>query len=399
MESEACKVAPSIFEQATKVFDGWTDPGTGMRVLRIYTRGQDTEERIWGTQYHQFRCFLENGRKILLRQGDIPDQGAVAYLLLDLTTGQTEYPFPAGHEVTEISGDTQLACLIDNDTRGQRAILWDMRQGLEVASVQVDGWRLSSATSLLSDDRRAMVFFFRGQPYDEHVQSRHYMICADEPPRLLLEADGYFCSHIQGCPTDPDLYAYDRWPSPERYIDQALHLRTLDGRHDQPVPLAEDALRPAMMQGARDHYLWTPDGKRIVSYLTPHKFDLGPNFNHYEVEWWLSATDWRTGEDLAAKYPPGRWGGHMQVTPDSRYIVCGGEPGYDHLLAVEIEGLRHGWNEQIIASYPTTSDTGSLRGPFAYPFVLPDQSGVIFNAAWPGPKHGVYLAEWPTDLK
>ena len=39
MESEVCKVAPSIFEQATKVFDGWTDPGTGMRVLCIYTRG------------------------------------------------------------------------------------------------------------------------------------------------------------------------------------------------------------------------------------------------------------------------------------------------------------------------------------------------------------------------
>ena len=74
-------------------------------------------------------------------------------------------------------------------------------------------------------------------------------------------------------------------------------------------------------------------------------------------------------------------------------------PGYDHLLAVEIEGLRHGWNEQIIASYPTTSDSGSLRGPFAYPFVLPDQSGVIFNAAWPGPKHGVYLAEWPADFE
>ena len=279
--------------------------------------------------------------------------------------------------MTEISGDTQLACLIANDTDRPRAILWDMRQGREVAAVQVDGWRLSGCSSLLNDDQCAMVCFFRGQPYDEHVQSRHYMICADEPPRLTLEADGYFCTHIQGCPTDPDLYAYDRWPSPERYI----------------------ALRPAVMQGARDHYLWTPDGKRIVSYLTPDKFEVGPEFNHFELEWWLSATDWQTGEDLAAKYPPGRWGGHMQVTPDSRYIVCGGEPGYDHLLAVEIEGLRHGWNEQIIASYPTTSDTGSLRGPFAYPFVLPDQSGVIFNAAWPGPRHGVYLAEWPADLK
>jgi hypothetical protein len=29
------------------------------------------------------------------------------------------------------------------------------------------------------------------------------------------------------------------------------------------------------------------------------------------------------------------------------------------------------------------------------PFALPDQSGVIFNAGWPGPQHGVYLVEWP----
>jgi len=63
----------------------------------------------------------------------------------------------------------------------------------------------------------------------------------------------------------------------------------------------------------------------------------------------------------------------------------------------EIETLRHSWNEHIIASYPTTT-AFSPRGPFAYPFVLPDQSGVIFNAGWPGEKHGVYLAEWPSEL-
>ena len=87
----------------------------------------------------------------------------------------------------------------------------------------------------------------------------------------------------------------------------------------------------------------------------------------------------------------------MQVTPDSRYIVCAGAPGFDNLFAVEIETLRHSWNEHIIASYPTTT-AFSPRGPFAYPFVLPDQSGVIFNAGWPGEKHGVYLAEWPSEL-
>ena len=80
-----------------------------------------------------------------------------------------------------------------------------------------------------------MAFFFRGSAYDEHVQSRHYLIGADAPPRLVLEADGYFCSHVQGCPTDPNLYAYDRWPSPERYIEQALHLHTLDGKHVKPA--------------------------------------------------------------------------------------------------------------------------------------------------------------------
>jgi hypothetical protein len=386
--------APLLFEQATKIFDGWTDPDTGMRVLRIYTRGQNTEEDIWETQYHQFQCFVENGRKVLLARGASPDVGAAGYFLLDLTTGEITHPFPTGHVVTAIGDASQIACVLDTRTGNHRATLWDTRAGREVASVRVDGWELDTCTSLLCDGQRAVAFFFRGSAYDEHVQSRHYLFGADTPPQLVLEADGYFCSHIQGCPADPNLYAYDRWPSPERYIEQALHLHTLDGKDVTPVPLDENALRPAVMFGARDHYLWTPDGTRIVSYMCPHKFEVGPDFNHFDVEWWLSATDWQTGEDLAAKYPPGRWGGHMQVTPDSGYVVCGGAPGFDKLFAVEIEGLRHGWNEQIICSYPTTTVT-DLRGPFAYPAMLPDQSGVIFNAGWPGPEHGLYLAEWP----
>ena len=88
----------------------------------------------------------------------------------------------------------------------------------------------------------------------------------------------------------------------------------------------------------------------------------------------------------------------MQVSPDSRYVVCGGGPGFDKLFAVSIEGLRDGWNEHIICSYPRTVSTGKNASPFPYPFVLPDQSGVIFNAGWPGPEHGVYLAEWPADV-
>jgi hypothetical protein len=31
--------------------------------------------------------------------------------------------------------------------------------------------------------------------------------------------------------------------------------------------------------------------------------------------------------------------------------------------------------------------------------MLPDGSGVVFNAGWPGDEHGVYLAEWPKGLK
>ena len=80
-------------------------------------------------------------------------------------------------------------------------------------------------------------------------------------------------------------------------------------------------MRPGDTWGARDHYVWTPDAKRIVSYFCQHPIqpwlDSGKPFNHFAWEWWLSATDWRTGEDLAAMYPPGRWGGHMQVSPDS----------------------------------------------------------------------------------
>ena len=399
MELEERKVAPSRFDQATKVFDGWLDPETRMRVLRIHTRGEDAEGSTWSTQYHQFRCFLDGGRKVLLRRSVPSANGAaMAYFLLDLATGELAHPFPSGHAVTEISDGSPLACLQDKEAGGHRAILWDMREGRELASSQCDGWELN-CINLLSDGRRAMSFHCRGRLWDEPVQSRHYLLCPDEPPRLVLEADGYFCSHIQGCPTDPDLYAYDRWPSPQRYIDQALHLRTLDGRYDHPVPLTKDALRPAVMLGARDHYVWSPDGKRIVSYLCPHPFELGPDFDHYRLTWWLSVTDWRTGEDLAAEYPEGRWGGHMQISPDSSYIVCGGGPGFDKLFAVEIEGLRRGWNEQIICSYPRATLTGSMWGPFAYPFVLPDQSGVIFNAGWPGPEHGVYLAEWPDHLK
>jgi len=370
MPSAHGESASSLFARASRVFDGWTDCETGVRVLRIRTRREDPEGCVWSTQYHQFRCFVDGGREVLLSRGaPAPGGGGMTYVLLDLTSGETRSPFPPGMIVNSISGDGRLACLQDKAPGRGRAVVWDVVEEREVASAQFEGWSLNCVDLL--DERRAMAFFWRGRPYRELVHSRHYLLCPDEPPRLVLDAEGYFCSHVQPCPTEPDIYSYDRWPSPARYVDQVLHVRSLDGRWDEPVPLTPDAIRPAVMWGARDHYVWTPDGKRIVSYLCPEPFDMGPGFDHYKLRWWLSVTDWRTGEDLAAAYPEGRWGGHMQVSPDSRYIVCGGAPGFDRLFAVA----------------------------FPYPFVLPDGSGVIFNAGWPGTEHGVYLAEWPAELR
>jgi hypothetical protein len=65
------------------------------------------------------------------------------------------------------------------------------------------------------------------------------------------------------------------------------------------------------------------------------------------------------------------------------------------LFLVSIEQLKDGWNERVLCNYPSTVSKGVNADPFAMPFALPDQSGVIFNAGWPGPEHGVYLVEWP----
>lgn len=393
------RLTTSLFDQAAKVFDGWTDANTGMRVLRIHTRGNDADGSVWATQYHQFNCFYDGGRKVVLHGYDRKaDPPAPAYFMLDLTTGEREFPFPAGTCVTDVRDRGHIACLLRYPVGTTRAAIWDMQACRELASVDCEGWTLD-CINLLSDGERAIVFCARGNIYRERVDSRHYLLCPDESPRLLLDAREAFCSHVQSCPTDPELYTYDRWPSPARYVDQAFHVRSLDGRTDHPVPLSQNAQRPAVMFGARDHYVWTPDGNRIVSYLSSDAFEFwDPAFDHFKLQWWLSATDWRTGEDFAAPYPEGRWGGHMQVSPDSRYIICAGGPGYDNLMAIDIEQLRHGWNEHIICSYPESQDPKNLGGPFAYPFVLPDQSGVIFCAGWPGPEHGVYLAEWPSQL-
>ena len=390
----------TVFEQAARVFEAWPDAETGRRVLRLHRRGADAGGSVWGTQYHQFPCFLDGGRRVVLNRS-LPagDETTAAVFVLDLTTGEIETPFPVWARVNDVNADTGLACYQTLPEEGGRAGIWDIRRGCDVAELAGEGgWTLNCA-SLLSDGRRAMAFFHKGQPHRERVVSRHVLFGVDEAPELVLEMDGAFCSHIQQCPTDPELYTYDRWPAPTKDgVDQVLRLRRLDGSMDEVVPLNDEAARPAVTLGSRDHYVWTPDGKWIVSYLCmdPFEFD-DPNFNHYPLQWYLSATDWRTGEDLGAAYPEKRWGGHMQVTPDSKHIITSGAPGYDRLLAIDIEGLREGWNERVICGYPKTEESESMLGPFAYPFVLPDCSGVIFSAGWPGADHGVYLAEWPRE--
>lgn len=406
--------APTVFDRAARMFDGWTDPITGVRVLRLHVRGASEAGSLWSTVYHQSSCFLEGGRKVLLHE--VRREGGArvfSTFLFDLATGERSDPFPPGHDVVEVRDGTHMASLVSREGGGEaRAVLWDMKADREVASISTPGWNGPSML-LLGDHRRGLALAFRkGQTpfppigplektryYEEAVQSRHYLLAPDEPPRLVFEANGYFCNHIQGCPTDPDLYTYNRWPTPKRDVDQVIHLRSLDGRIDEPVPLAADAVRPGDMWGVRDHYVWTPDGNRIVSYLCPDPIDMGPGFNHFKLAWWLSVLDRRTGEDFSAQYPAGRWGGHMQVTPDSRHILCAGGPGFDKLFAVDVAGLSHGWNETILCSYPKTVSVGTNADPFPYPFALPDGSGVIFTAGWPGPDHGVYLAEWPASLR
>lgn len=94
---------PTIFEKAAGVFDGWTDPDTGLRVLKIAVRGQDVSPRVevdgcWRTWDHQFTPFLEGGRKLLargfpLRPGiDGHEHRVIKPIhVIDLTTG---YPGP-----------------------------------------------------------------------------------------------------------------------------------------------------------------------------------------------------------------------------------------------------------------------------------------------------------------
>lgn len=388
-----------VFEQAARVFEGWTDPDTGVRVLRVNPPGVERTPGGFATPYQQSRPFRDDGRKMLLRQaweGKRAKDHDSRSVLLDLTTGAIEDPSPTGY-------DDHSSCAVRHDrdaARGSLVSLVDLRSGRDVASVHADGFELGGLT-LLSDGRRAVVSHYQGKPYDEHCRTHFHLLSPSEEPRVFLELDGVYGNHLMACPTDPDLFSYNAWPTPLRHIDGVTSIASVDGRLNDYAPLDAMAPRPGDFWGVRDHYVWTPDGGRIVSYLNVKPLDVlpsQPGFNHFTFDWWLSALDWRTGEDYCARYPPGRWGGHMQMSPDSRWIVNGGGPGFDKLYAVDLHALKDGWNEHVICSYPTTNAEGVMASFYPYPFVLPDGSGVIFNAGWPGSEHGVYLAEWPEQL-
>ncbi len=401
----------TLFAQAARVFDGAPDPVTGARVLRVCVRGARPVPEVWQTVYQQCRSFWDGGRTVLLRTCTDewwPRQGGASTLLLDLTTGRTSNPFPAGYNVVELDDRADTALLVRWE-EGGTAALWDRRSGRILASESADpGWHYGGAT-ILAAGRRVLVSHFKGKPHRTRTWSHFHLLTPGEPSRVVLESDRHYCNHIQGSPVDPELYAYDRWEAPARDVEQVIHVASLDGALHEAARLDARAIRPMSMFGVRDHYLWTPDGRRIVSYLNPLPFSgeapqmgnlrpFGEAFNHFQFPWVLSALDWRTGEDYAAPYPPGRWGCHPTVTPDGRHMVSAGGPGFDYLYAVDLEKLREGWNERILCSYPRTVSAGDNHEPFAFPVVLPDGSGVLFNAGWPGPEHGLYLAEWPVTV-
>ena len=76
----------SLFEQAARVFDGWTDPETGARVLRVRPLGLDITPGCLTTVYHQIKCFQEGGKKVLLHVRQPPKTRYSAFL--DLATGR-----------------------------------------------------------------------------------------------------------------------------------------------------------------------------------------------------------------------------------------------------------------------------------------------------------------------
>jgi hypothetical protein len=404
--STASPIKPSstktdtVFNQAAKIFQGSKDPITGARLLHITPPGKSFKPGQLHTLYHQFNGFLDNGSKLLLRTGTsaYAGGGGVPTYILDLTTGDLQNPFPQNADVYEVSDKTKFATFIRTNPSGNESVLWDMRSQTDLAVLPVPvGWRLSGL-QMLSDGSGAFVSHVIGKNYTQFVQSKIHLLRPGQPTKEILHADGYFCNHMQSCPIDPNLFAYDRWPSPLRNVDQVIHIASIDGAIHEPAKLDAHAVRPGSMYGARDHYVWTPDAKYIVSYLNPENLTTqqaySPEFNHFKIPWILSVLNWRTGQDISVPYPPARWGCHAQITNDSRYMISAGGNGFDNLYLVDLAKLKDGWNERILCQYPTTISMGNNVEPFPQPAMLPDSSGILFNCGWPSEKHGVYMVEY-----
>lgn len=381
----------TVFEQATRVFDGTTDAETGLRVLRLRKNPAGSDWPRWRMIYHQNPTFHDSGRKTMFEYGFEPHS-------LDLTTGVWTQLLPSDYRYTFVHPSTGVAT-ISKASRvvGREAVIVNLHSGQELNRFGLADWYLSEAT-LLADGHRAVAQFWQGAPHEGETRSRFYLMDSNGNTSLFMEVEGYFCNHVQGCPTDADLIAYDRWPSPCRDTEQVIHLMRVDGSDHHILPMLPETVRPGKAWGwQRDHFVWTPDGRRIVSYFNIEDDDSGDHF--VSPGWWVNATDWRTGEELAAPYPAGRWGCNFNVSPDSRFIVAGGGPDFGYIYHIDIEGLREGWNERVLCRYaPTEHDRVNLS-PYHMPWVLPDQSGVIFAAGWYGDEDGIYMVEWPQQLR
>jgi hypothetical protein len=398
---------PTLFERAARVFEGSRDEETGHRVLFLTSRERQRRFGIppevgFTTPYHQNWPFLEGGRQVLLRaigRDFSKGRGRHPSRLLDLESGEIYCPWPDEHWFPVDCNDRINTISYRAETEaGPIAAIQDYHSGKIIARsppLTAPGWQFGN-THILADGRRAVYFHTRGRPYDEPVDTRTYLLDESGQCPTILSADGYFCNHYWYCPSDPNLFAYDRWPCPKRRVEQVIHIASVDGTLHQLLPLAADGVKPGNLWGGqRDHFVWTADGTRICSYVSPL---VTESKNHYEFGWWLSVVDWRTGAETCVEYPPDRWGCNFQTSPDSRYIVSAGGPGFLKLYAIDIARLGAGWNERVLCRLPSTRFTGLNSDEFTMPFVLPDQSGVIFSAGWPGDTHGVYLVEWPKDL-
>ncbi|MEI7436442.1 MAG: hypothetical protein WCL16_06510 [bacterium] len=343
---------------------------------------------------------MAEGKQILLSYTENPSDyrgGERSQYMLDLTTGEAFSPFPAGHWVTELSRSSPLALMVRRTGAGGAVVcLWNIPDSRELAVFELPDWTIWGG-HFLADGQSAVLGSYRGKPYKEKCHSLHHLFRADGTIKEVLNLDGCFCNHIQGCPADPGLYSYDRWPTPQRPCEVVNHLREVHGTFDIELPQISGVKRPGSVWGGqRDHFLWTPDGHRIASYFSPLASD---STDHFDFGWWVSVMDWRTGEDLAAPYPADRWSGHFAVSPDSRLLVAIGRNSFQKVFAINIEKLRDGWNERVLCACPPAVVRNDNCGPFHMPFFLPDQSGVIFTAGWSGGRQGVYIVELPDDMR